>query len=122
MTLLEEMLEEIKDLSVDEQIKQVCDTIADEEEVNTDHPDMLPVGPNIFLAIEVPSRLKSENSLAFVTLERETPGNYIIRTWESRLSASSLKVVTSEDVKFSDPKRIMKTYATKVKFMKGVKS
>ena len=120
MTLLEEILSEIKDLSVDEQVKQICDTIADEEEANIEHPELLPTGPNIFLALEVPSRVKTENTLAFVTLEREAPEVYIIRVWESRMSASSLKIVSSEDVKFGDPKRIIQSYAKKVKFMKGV--
>jgi hypothetical protein len=79
MPILSELLEQVKSSELDEQVKRLCDVIFEEEKDKIKHIDDLPVGPNIFLGLEVPGR--SQGEIAFVALERETKEKYIVSLW-----------------------------------------
>ena len=127
MPILEELLKEIKSDSNDEKVKILCDKIFEEEKVNIYHHSVIPKGPNVFLALEVPGRISSE--VAFVVLERETSSQFIIALWtinkshirEFKLNDDplSLKRQRAEEIKEHQPEKILREYAKFIKYMKG---
>ena len=120
MTILAELLEKTKDNPLDTQMKEICDKIQEEEELNfKDLKGEKPIGPNIFLAILVPSLTKNE--VNFVCLEREFPGVYIVSLWSKQLTTatSSNKRIKVWECKENNVKKILEFYSKTFKFIKG---
>ena len=123
MTILAELLEKTKDNPLDAQMKQICDEIQQEEELNfKDLKNEKPVGPNIFLSILVPGLIKSE--INFLCLEREFPGVYIVTLWSKTLSANSVSWPVNKRIKVWECKetttqKILEFYSKTFKFIKG---
>ena len=118
MSILNELLAKVASAELDEQVKQLCDVIFEEEKDNIQNMDDLPKGPNIFLCLEVPGRKQGE--VAFVALEREAKEQYITSIWVKggppskparRIKATELKEVKAE--------KILLHFAETYKHMKG---
>lgn len=76
MTILQQIIAEIKSKDLTQQVREVCDKIYEEEKRNFKHSFLEPKGANIFLAVEVAGRTNDE--VGFVTLERETEERYVV--------------------------------------------
>ena len=77
MTILNELLKEIKDTDLTQQVRMICDQIFEEEKHKMKYPQLAPQGPRIFLTLEVPGR--NEKEIGFVSLEREDHEVYVVR-------------------------------------------
>jgi len=122
MSMLDEILSKIPNLTTDEKIKQICDQIIKEEEPKFENASDKPEGPNIFLALEVPGITKKD--ICFITLEREFPGKFITVLWSKvkekpEQEKKPLKKTRVWEINETDVKKILKEYAKIVKFMKG---
>ena len=82
MTILDDLLAQVKDSEFDEQVQQICNQISEEETPKAAHADILPKGPNIFLSVEVEPKVIGIPT--FVCLEREYKESYIITMWMKR--------------------------------------
>jgi hypothetical protein len=123
MSTLTEILDKVKKLPLDEQMKQICDKIQEEEELNfKDLKSHKPVGSNIFLAINVPPL--SENEINFLCLERDFPGVYIASLW-SKVGSKDTKVYSTNkrikvwECKENTTQKILEFYSRTLKFIKG---
>jgi hypothetical protein len=122
MTVLTELLRDIKDRDEVEQVRIICDQIKDEEQKNNKNQHLMPRGPNILLCLEVPGRTQKE--YAFLTLERDPAQEYIMRLWTVEVRKAKempppIRVVWVERIREDKPKRVMKEYAKAYKFYKG---
>ena len=70
MTILQTLLNEIKSKDLTQQVREICEKIYEEEKVKFQYPEIEPIGPNIFLAVEVPG--KTDSQIGYLTLERES--------------------------------------------------
>lgn len=125
MTILGELLKEIKSDNNLEKIRILCDRIFEEEKENIKHIEVMPTGPNIFLTLEVPGRIKDE--IAFLSLERESEDLYlsvlfIINRKEFKKSKGneiSIKRQRVWQIHDSRPEQILTGYAKRYKFLRG---
>ena len=118
MGIIEELLENFESVKVDHQVKELCDKIFDEEKDKIKHLDILPKGPNIFLALEVPGRLSQE--ISFLCLEREAQATYIVTVWsKSQGLKPILRTKVWEIKEYNKPDKILIEYAKKIKLMRG---
>ena len=123
MTILTELLEKVKNNPLDAQMKEICDKIQEEEELNfKDFKKDKPVGPNIFLAILVPGLTKKE--INFVCLEREFPGVYLVSLWSQMISEEEGKTAAKRRIKVWEcretaAQKILEFYSKTFKFIKG---
>jgi hypothetical protein len=76
MTVINDILKEMKTTDLTQQVRQFCDIITKEEREKFKNPELLPRGANVFLSIEVPGR--SDKEIGFLTLEREGEEDYLI--------------------------------------------
>lgn len=76
MTVINDILKEMKTTDLTQQVREFCDIIMNEEKGKFKFPELLPKGPNVFLSLEVPGR--SEKEIGFLTLEREGEEDYLI--------------------------------------------
>lgn len=118
MSIIDELLKEIESDGIDQQVKELCNKIAAEEMDGFKNLDLMPQGPNIFLAIETPGRTKRE--VAFLCLERELSHSYIITYW-NKLDSSSGELKKSKvwEIGETEPNKILREFAKRIKFMKG---
>lgn len=117
-TILDDLLENIKEDELDSQIKIICDQIQQEEDEKgfNESSEFRPDYPNIFLVLDAK---KANNSYNYVTLEREIPGKYIIGLWnKSTVNEKSTKRVNAWDVKEVKPKKIIQEFAKVYKIYK----
>ena len=121
--ILAKLLKEIKGDDTLEKIRPLCDQIFEEEKDNIKHIAILPEGPNLFLVLEVPGRIKGE--IAFLGLERESKDLYL----------AILFVTNVKELKGNDPpsikrkrvweindhriEQILTEYAKHYKFLRG---
>lgn len=124
MTLLSELIESMKSNDIDnlQQIRELCDKISEEEQSNIEHTHHLPVGPNIFLALEVPGRTNKE--VAYLTLERESDDLYLAIFYTLPLSKirsvdASIKRQRVWEIEDHRPGTILTDYARLYKFLRG---
>lgn len=75
MGILQELLKEIKSDDITQRIREICDTIYEEESPNFLYPNQEPQGTNVFLALEVPGRYTKE--IGYLTLERQSEELYV---------------------------------------------
>ena len=128
--LLDEILSEVKESITDEQVRIICDKIMEEEKNEFKYPDEVLKGPNIFLCLEIPGRNKKE--IGFLVLEREAVESYIVGRWvrfKPKKEAKNpekdpdkkppLKRVDAWPIKYDTPKKIIKEYAEKLKYVRG---
>lgn len=115
MTLLSELLEQVSKSDLDEQVKKICDQIMLEESRNFINLEDTPIGPNIFLAIEY----FDKNKISFLCLERESKETYITTIWSKNKKTDVLKRKKVWEVNESKAEKIIKFYATKLKFVRG---
>ena len=125
MGILREILKEMKTEDNLEKIRTICDEIIKEEEDNIQHPEILPKGPNLFIVLEVPGRVKGE--IAFLALERESEDLWL----------SVLFITTEKDYAFREkndpsikrtrvwqiadhrPEKVLTEFAKRYKFLRG---
>ena len=126
MTILQEILNGIKGDDFTEKIKTVCDQIFKEEVDNIAHKDLLPKGANVFLALEVPGRI--QNEIAFLTLEREGPLEFIAVLYtinkldftKKKIEELSYKKTKVWEINEDKPEKILTAYARQYKFLRGI--
>lgn len=119
MTLLETVLSEIKTVDEHTQIKILCDRIQSEEEEkdkkNLYIYEFKPEGPNIYLSLLVPGKMKKQ--ISFLTLEREFNG-YICRLYNI-VEKEKINPVHYWVIAESKPEKVITEYAKRYKFLKG---
>lgn len=126
MSLIQDLLAGMKTDDFAEKIKTICDKIFQEEKTKIKYLDLLPKGPNIFLALEVPGRMQTE--IAFLTLEREGPLQfiqvlYVINKNEyakKKLDEISFKKSKVWEINEDKPEKILAAYARQYKFLRGI--
>ena len=127
MGLLQKLLKEIKTDDKLEIVRELCDKIFDQEKGNIEHMTILPKGPNIFLTLEVPGRIKNE--IAFLSLERESEDLYIavlfvtnkkeLQKAGKQNEAPSIKRQRVWEINDYRPEQILTEYAKRYKFLRG---
>lgn len=120
MGVIDEILKEagIEKSILDDQVRQICDQIFDEEKGNMEHFRDLPKGPNIFLPIECPGRTDYE--IAFLTLERESPGEFFMGLWvKEKKTEKGPKRIQTWPIKEASANKIMQEYAKRLRFLRG---
>ena len=127
MTLLGKVIAKLETKETTEQIRSLCERIlAEESEEGMEEIEYGPVGPNIFLTLQVPGH--TTKHIGFLTLERETEGSYLSVFWtllkmeiipgdpEKTNSARKTKVWEIKEFK---TEKILTEYAKTLKFLKG---
>lgn len=122
MTILEQMIAELKTDNKLEQIMELCSQIQEEERKNIIHHEKLPKGPNIFLSIEIPGQTKRR--IDYVTLERESEDEWIVVLYSilrKNYTISDEYPKKRKAFVISDhrPVKILTAFAKKVKYLKG---
>ena len=117
--LLDELVSEIKGKDIDQQVREICDIITDQEKDTLENEEHLPIGPNIFLALNCPGRVQDE--IGFLTLERELQGEYIVGFWglTPKIKNDKLRRYRTWSVKEVNSKRIIQKFAEKLKYLRG---
>jgi len=117
--LLDELVNEIKDKDLDQQVREICDAIIEQEKDSIEYEEYLPIGPNIFIALNCPGRTKKE--IGFITLERELQGEYIIGYWGviPTIKDDKLRRYKTWSIKEVNSKRIIRAFAEKLKYVRG---
>jgi hypothetical protein len=121
MTILKQILDEIKTDDKTEKLRQLCDKIQIEE-TGGKEDKIAPKGPNILLSLEVPGRTVKD--IAFLTLERESNSKYLVilqTMLKSQLvnEDASLKRRKFWEIEDNRPEKILTFYAEKLKYLKG---
>ncbi len=117
--LLDEIVSELKGKEIDQQVREICDKIWEEEKDGIENDKYLPIGPNIFLALSCPGRVKGE--VGFLTLERELEGEYLAGFWAitPKKRDDTLKRYRTWIIKEVNCIRIVKAFASKLKYVRG---
>lgn len=126
MSIIQDLLAGIKSDDFAEKIKTICDKIFEEEKSKVKHFDLLPKGPNIFLSLEVPGRI--QNEIAFLTLEREGPLQFISVLYainkneytKKKIDELSFKKTKVWEINEDKPEKILAAYARQYKFLRGI--
>jgi len=124
VTILTKLIKQMKVEGKDElqQIRELCDIILEEEIKTIEHDSHVPVGPNIFLALEVPGR--NDKEVAYLTLERETENTYMVALYTISISQlsnpdSGLKRQKVWVIDEQRPEKILTGYAKQYKYLRG---
>lgn len=117
-TILEELLAKTVKSMLDDQLKQICDQVMEEERPKFHNPAFEPIGPNIFLAVQC----SKENDIlvSYLVLEREMKEKYIVVLMSQNSKKDNiLRRQKVWEVKEDKAEKILKFYAEKLKFVKG---
>ncbi len=114
MGILEDVIKELGTNELDQQVRELCDLITQEERGGKDYDG--PDGPNIFLSLQV-NEYKGKKE--YITLERENPEKYIIGRWLKGKPPSPLNRKKVWEVEENQANRIIKYFANKLIFLKG---
>jgi hypothetical protein len=125
MTVLHDILKEIKTTDLTQKVREFCDIITHEEKHKAEYPDLIPRGPNIFLSLEVPGR--NDKEIGFLTLEREGEEEYLIvyHTLEKyRISKDPENIIPPRRRKVwpvheNKPEKILTSFAKTIKILRG---
>lgn len=125
MGILREILKEIKSDDNLEKVRILCDQIIKEEKDNVVHYQILPKGPNLFLVLEVPGRIKDE--IAFLALERESEDLWLCVLFITTMKEYALREKNPPSIKrqrvweINDhrPEKVLTEYAKRYKFLRG---
>jgi len=122
--ILNKLLKEIKGDDVLEKITILCEQIFDQEKENIKHISILPRGPNLFLVLEVPGRIKGE--IAFLALERESADVYLAvlfitskKELQKTPEGPSIKRQRVWEINDHRPEQILTGYAKHYKYLRG---
>jgi len=122
MSILDEILSQVKKLDSDEQLRIICDEITKEEIDIIDEYEG-PSGANVFLSLPIimPEKFDSSKYESYICLEREAAGAFIISHWNciKNSTTQTPKRVKAWDVKHDKPKKILKEFAERLSFLKG---
>ncbi len=122
MTILRELLNKIKTDDNLEKIRILCDQISKEEKLNQKYKKR-PVGPNLFLVLEVPGKLQDE--VGFLGLERESEDVYLIILFtsnKSNINSEKPLIIKRQrvwEIKNNNPEKILTKYAKQYKILIG---
>lgn len=106
MSILKELLDEVKKNPLDDQVRELCDKITEQEKENiTKGYESFLKSSNIFLCLS--------GGKYFITLERDLPGKYSIGIWNDG------KRIKSTEIKENNCRKILVEYAKQLKFMRG---
>lgn len=114
MNIIDEILNEIETNDLDEQVKHLSDQIQEDEDqnINLEYDEegnpIRPEGSNIFLVVPCKGQLK--NQKAYLTLEREFPGEFFVGLWTER-NDSRYHKIKNWSIREHKPKKIMQEYA-----------
>jgi len=129
MSILRDLISEIKTNDLTQQMREICDRIKDEEarENPSEYLKFAPRGPNIFLCLQVPGSTMQQ--IGFLTLERENEDLYLAVFWESLKRDLDLQKNPDEcprprkkkvhELNDHRPEKILTQYAQLYKFYKG---
>jgi hypothetical protein len=116
MTILKDILSEIKSSDETEKIRILCDKIQKEENPKID--EYAPRGPNIFLCLKVPPRNSKE--VTYLVLERESEDLYILVMYSVPILRKDKTIrVSSWEVEDHRAEKVLTQYAKKYKFLRG---
>jgi len=127
MTLLRKVISKLETKETSEQVRALCERISNEElDKGMELIEYGPVGPNIFLTLEVPGH--TTKHVGFLTLEREAEEVYLAVFWtllkadiipedpENTPAARKIKVWEINEFK---TEKILTEYAKTFKFLNG---
>ena len=116
MSIISELLKEVKTDKLDEQVIEICDKIIEEEKETLEKLEEKPKTSHLLLALPCPT---SKRELSFLCLEKEI-GYYVVCLM-SKLKGKEapFKRVKTWDVKEYKPERIFKRYAEILKHYRG---
>lgn len=124
MTILSEILEKMKSEGKSnlDQMRELCDEIMKEEKDSISHQTNCPLGPNIFLALEVPGRNIKE--VAYLSLERESEDLYLsvlytVSITQANNPNAGLKRQKVWEIEDHRPEKILTEYAKQYKYLRG---
>jgi len=135
MSILEDLINEMKTDDTVDKIRILCDRILQEENAKMPWIDFRPMGANIFIALQVPGPTKQH--VGFLSLERETEDLYLGVFWsifekdlndaveQGQLEDSDpTKIARPRKIKVHDindhrPEKILTAYAKLIKFYHG---
>lgn len=118
MEILNELLKEVPSSELDQQIKEVCNIIIEEEKDNLEYECLK--GPNIFLSL--PCKGTFEKEIGCLCLEREMKGEFVVSLWTKlKTSSGNFKKhkVYNYSKSFNTAEKILKFYAETLKYLKG---
>lgn len=118
MGILDELMEDIKKSSIDEQVQRLCDEINAEEEIK--EPKQLLELPNLFLAMPIPGLLPK--STDYLCLEREFVGKFIVSIWDKNIIHETFRrrqVFEIPPMDSPNAKKILAYYAKHLKIRRG---
>jgi len=127
MTILSDLISELKTDDLTQQVREICDKILAEESEGMELLKFGPKGPNIFLCLETPG--KTYHDVGFLTLERETEDFYLAVFWNTPIKsidveADPMETTRPRKIKIHEladhrPEKILTHYAKWYKFYKG---
>lgn len=123
MTILEELMSEIKNNNSLEQIRIICDKIYEEEKDKQKYLQTSPKGSRIFLSLEVPGNTIKE--IGFITLEIEDEDHYIIGYYTIQISIiedsenNNPRLKKIWHIETNKPNKVLQCFAQKMKMLKG---
>lgn len=117
MSLLVAVLSKVDKLDLDSQMKIICDELQAEIDKDGVNPDR-PIGPNIFLSMNVPGITNKD--LCFLCLEREEKGKYIVSLWSKQKDRiTQCKRTKVIPITSNKAEEILNIFASNVSYMKG---
>ena len=124
MSTLTKILEEMKNENDDiiQQLRETCDKILSEEIPKMkyyNHFQETFSNPNMFLYLEVPSKLKKK--FAYLILEREMNNKFIAGLWEWDIAfpLQGAKRCYVWEIRETKPEKILLDYLATYKILKG---
>lgn len=117
MSILNDLLNELRSDDSDETLKKFCDKIYEEEKKKyINHPEFLPTGPNVFLALECPEDFQRYN---FICLEREEKNKFIVSHWAVTKNTEVAKRIRVWDCRGLPNNKIVDMFLEKYNFLRG---
>jgi len=118
MKIIDDLLEKVKEMPFDSQVKFICDKIQEQEDSVVEDKEIKPKGPNIFLSVQVPGITNKD--ICFLCLERESSQKYIVSMWSKQKDRNTnLKRSQVQDVSNIDNvKKLLYLFTEKVSLMR----
>ena len=129
MSILRDLINNIKTDDLVEQMRILCDQILEQESKEMPYIDYRPQGVNIFLCLEIPGSTKKD--IGFLALERDNEDLWLASFWsiskiqlmetlnrDATISSSPRKKKVHE-IKDHRPEKILTEYAKLFKFYHG---
>ena len=127
MSILTDLISEMKTDDLTQRVRELCDKITAEEVSEMEYIKFGPRGPNIFLCLQVPGR--TNRDVGFLTLERESEDLYMAVFWNIQKNKIPLDAIPEEadrprkmkvhEIQDHRADKILTHYAKWYKFYKG---